>query len=401
LQLRADVCAPAVVDALAELGLARAYVGIDGYSGRQLVALGRDSPADAGPRALEHLDRAGVFSVCNALILGPTFAFQSLLGEIESLARVREAPVHLLPIDVRAGSAYFDRVRHRGLLEGGPLCWRTRFADPRTALLGEPLLGFPSRLEEYSVPVALYDLGYNLGVARRLLPGIDIAGAAELYRDVARRWNADQMRVLRAAAAAAATGDRRHVRALVEAEGGRVRQLDDELRALVAEALALVERGVSRARGEAVRAHTRGRFLGAVALSAALAACHSPGPLAPRDAGAEAAPGGNPFGSGLPDAMRAADTAGDDRLDATAVDDGAGCPGDLVSRSMLPGQGCGELQAAVTFDARGVPVGLQALDGGMLSQAALDCLQRLLGGYCYPSYAGTTQLLVSHHIWIA
>ena len=341
LQLRADVCAPAVVDALAELGLARAYVGIDGYSGRQLVALGRDAPADAGPRALAHLGRAGVFSVCNALVLGPTFAFDSLVGEIEALARVREAPVHLLPIDVRAGSAYFERVRRRGLLEGGPLCWRYRFADPRTALLGEALLGFPSRLEEYSVPVALYDLGYNLGVARRLLPGADVTGAVDLYRDVTRRWNADQMRVLRAAAAAAATGDRRRVLALVEAEGGRVRRLDDELRALVAEALALVERGASRAHGEVVRAHTRGRLLGAVALSAALAACNSPRPLSLRDAGTEIARAADAVGYGPPDAIRAEDATGDHRLDANLVEDGPGCPSSLISSAMLPGQGCG------------------------------------------------------------
>jgi hypothetical protein len=32
----------------------------------------------------------------------------------------------------------------------------------------------PTRLEEYSVPVALYDLGYNLGVARRFVSGADV-----------------------------------------------------------------------------------------------------------------------------------------------------------------------------------------------------------------------------------
>jgi hypothetical protein len=404
LQLRADVCAPAVVDALAELGLARAYVGIDGYSGRQLVALGRGAPADAGPRALAHLARAGVFSVCNALVLGPTFAFESLLGEIEALARVRDAPVHLLPIDVRAGSAYFERVRHRGLLEGGPLCWRYRFADPRTALLGETLLGFPSRLEEYSVPVALYDLGYNLGVARRLLPGADVGEAVETYRDVTDRWNADQVRVLRAAAAVAATGDRSRVRALVEDEGARVRRLDDELRALVAEALALVERAATRARGETVRAHARGRLISAVALSVALAACEAPrGAL---HAGADAAE--NPFGranDARPDATLVEDAGGgaphDAAADAAPADEGAGCPSGLPSSAMLPSFGCGELQAEVTFDARGVPADVHPLDGGMLSQAALDCVHRLLAGYCFPSYAGTTQLLVSHHVWIA
>ena len=34
-------------------------------------------------------------------------------------------------------------------------------------------------------------------------------------------------------------------------------------------------------------------------------------------------------------------------------------------------------------------------------QDTLDCLQRLLAGYCFPSYAGTTQTLISNHFWIA
>ena len=127
MQLRADVCTRDVVGALADLGLGRAYVGIDGYSGRQLVALGRNAPADAGPEALANLAEAGVFTVCNALIMGPTFAFDAVLGEIEALARVRHAPVHLLPIDVRAGSAYFERVR-------APRAPRGRHAVPALSL---------------------------------------------------------------------------------------------------------------------------------------------------------------------------------------------------------------------------------------------------------------------------
>jgi hypothetical protein len=381
MQVRADVCAGEVVDALAALGLARAYVGIDGYSGRQLVALGRDAPAEAGPRALANLARAGVFSVCNALILGPTFGFEAVLGEIEAIARVRDAPVHLLPIDVRAGSAYFERVRRRGLLEGGALCWRYRFADARTALLAEALLGFPTRLEEYSVPVALYDLGYNLGVARRLLPDADVAAAVAAYRDVTERWNADQARLLRAAAAAAATGDRDPVHALVASEGARVRRLDDELRAVVAEALALVERSASRARGETVRAHARGRLISAVALSMALAACE-PG-----------SSGGQPDGASI-----------FGTTDAGTTDAGTTiCPPPLKPSPGLPVStgGCGQFQAEVTFDSRGVPGAVHPVDGGMLPQQGLDCLQRLIAGYCFPSYAGTTQLFVAQHVWIA
>ena len=193
LQLRADVCAPEVVAALVKIGLCRAYVGIDGYSGRQLAALGRDAPSDAGPVALGRLASAGVFSVCNALIIGPTFSFTSILREIDALADVREAPVHLLPVDVRAGSKYFERVRSRGLLEGGLLWRRYRFADSRTAKLAEAITSFPTRLEEHSVPIALYDLGYNLGIARRLVAEADTdEQVPELYKSVTARWNADQ-----------------------------------------------------------------------------------------------------------------------------------------------------------------------------------------------------------------
>jgi hypothetical protein len=378
LQVRADACTRELVFALAELGLGRAYVGIDGYSGRQLVALGRNAPADAGPEALANLAGAGVFTVCNALILGPTFVFESVLGEIEALARVRHAPVHLLPIDVRAGSAYFERVRRRGLIEGGALCQRYRFADPRTALLAEALLGFPTRLEEYSVPVALYDLGYNLGIARRLLPEADIGHAIAAYEDVAERWNRDQIQLLRAAAAAAASGDRQRVRDLVDAQSARVRRLDDELRAEVADALASVERTASRAHGEPVRSHARGRLLSAVALSMALAACSSTEAPSPRDAGNDLVTG------------------------PTIVVDAGTCPDNRTPFNSLPiTNACGGVQVQVTFDEFGVAGALEQTDGGMLPPDALACLQSFLALHCFPSYAGTTQTLVSQHLWIA
>ena len=186
------------------------------------------------------------------------------------------------PIDVRAGSAYFERVRRRGLIEGGALCQRYRFADPRTALLAEALLGFPTRLEEYSVPVALYDLGYNLGIARRLLPEADIGHAIAAYEDVAERWNAIRFSscapplppppAARARTSGPSSTPKRARAAPRRRAAGRV-----------ADALASVERTASRAHGEPVRSHARGRLLSAVALSMALAACDRP--LTPTDGG--------------------------------------------------------------------------------------------------------------------
>jgi hypothetical protein len=389
MQLRADICTPEVVTALRELGLVRAYLGIDGFSGRQLVALGRHAPPDAAGDALAALNATGVFTVCNALIIGPTFSFDTVRGEIDALARVRHAPVHLLPIDVRAGSAYFERVRRRGLLEGGTFCWRYRFADTRTQLLAEALTGLPTRLEEYSVPVALYDLGYNLGIAQRLMPEAHVEDARTIYAGVTARWNADQIRVLRAAAAVAQDGDRAAIRRFIGEEQPRVRALDDELRALCASALRTVESAASRSRGVPVRAHARGRLISAFAFSAALAACQRP-----LIDSADAAGSG-----GGPDAV-AIDVGIDVSTDGTTV-----CPegriADFSDGGLTWPIGCGEVQADVTFDASGVPTTVTLVDAGTMSDQALACVTSRLAQYCYPSYAGTTQTLISHHFWIA
>ena len=82
------------------------------------------------------------------------------------------------------------------------------------------------------------------------------------------------------------------------------------------------------------------------------------------------------------------------------------CQGGLIESDRLPGGPgacgpCAEAQAEVTFDALGVPGRVRPVDGGVFTDQALDCLQRLLAGYCYPSYANTTQMLISHHCWVA
>ena len=88
---------------------------------------------------------------------------------------------------------------------------------------------------------------------------------------------------------------------------------------------------------------------------------------------------------------------------SSVVDSGPTCPDNLAPLQRLPGtlDGCGGAPAEVTFDKFGVPGAVYQVDGGSVPQDVLDCMQRLLAGYCFPSYAGTTQTLVPHHYWIA
>lgn len=435
LQLRADVVTPAVADALVELGLVRAYVGIDAASPGHLRALGRHTDASSGARALAELWRRGVFAVCNALLIGPTFEFEKVEGEIAALSALHHAPLHLLPLDVRAGTALSARAEKLGLVSGSFLWRHYRFLDDRTELLGQVVVSLPTRLAERSVPIALYDLGYNLGIARRLLPELreTVDRLAGVYERAAETWNADQIRVLSAAAGLAGERDRDGIAAFIAAEQERVREHDEALLEQCDAALRELERKASATLGAPAAPHARGLLL-SVALSLGMAACggisqsNSPGSGGAGgsagsavDASAGAAGGGGTGGS-LPEAAPIPDahfdvadsavcsTQSDAGLPDASVDSGvdAGlCPDGTQPKSgppwdflcgLSPGPGGCGFQVKLTFDANGV---LSAVDSsGVTPKNTLDCITALLGKSCYPALACTTQTLTSH-CWVA
>jgi hypothetical protein len=326
-----------------------------------------------------------VFPVCNALLLGPTIPFESVAAEVAGLSRIRHAPVHLLPLDVRAGTAYYAAAERAGLVEGGPLWRHWRCADPRTGLVARVLTAMPTRLAERSVPIALYDLGYNLGIARRLVPEAEVGAQVALYARITEAWNADQLRLLELAVAAAATRDPACAAELLQQEGPVVRLHDEALIAACDEALLAVERAVGRARSQAVRVHARGRMLSAVAMSMGLVACvQSSG-----------------TGSSS-DAAMSIDAATD--LASGWNQDLGTCPGSLRPDPGTPQPFCcgASSMAAVqvTFDAMGVPSSYAPGDGGTIPPDVLACFHAFFGTYCFPSLAGQTTE-VSPHCWIA
>jgi hypothetical protein len=388
MQLRADAATPAVLDGLIDLGLVRAYVGIDGVSTGQLRTLGRHAASDSGPAALDRLAERGVFAVCNALILGPTFRFETVLAEIAALDRIRHAPVHLLPVDVRTGTSYLARAEEKGLVEGNFLWRRYRFADPRTALIAKVIGAMPTRLAERSVPIGLYDLGYNLGIARRLRPELDLDAQAATYARVAAQWNRAQIRLLMAAAEPASRLDEIAIERLIAREQPAVRAHDEALLHECDAAITAVERAMSLAMQRTVRRHTRGRLLSGLAVSMTLAACD-------RDVLWRA-----------PEDLAYDDLAYDDlayQHPVDAISSDAADGGCVVATFLDPCQlfYCGSMVTVdISFDKNGVVTSVQGSNGATVPQTVIDCYQSLLQKYCYPSFAGTTQA-VHPACWIA
>jgi hypothetical protein len=394
-----------------------------------LKTLGRKAPDGAGARALAHLARRGVFAVCNALLIGPTVRFEDLRAETASLAELHDAPLHLLPIDVRAGTAYFDRAARRGLMEGSFLYRKYRFEDRRTERVARVLLALPTRLEERSVPVALYDVGYNLGVARRLVPEVGplVDELEGTYRAIANAWNADQIRLLEAAMEAAEAGDAA-VEGLIAKEGPAVDGHDRALLASCDRALGRLARGVGTARGTPARAHARGSLL-AAALSMSVAACGDRTGLIAPGPDSSVQPGDFDDGAGG-SADRSVDSGfvffgGDDAFvqdepvdyDAVVPTDAACASyGDAAIADAMPPPGglCPDgtqpqempydyarscawclTPAYLEFDSNGVLVSVRSE-----SAMVINCLQAFLGKSCYPSLACTVQTLIGH-CWVA
>jgi hypothetical protein len=377
LQLRADGVSDESADALADLGVVRAYVGIDGYSSAQLRVLGRAGDPTTNRDALARLHTRGILSVANALLVGPTVPFSVLTHEVEALARIAYAPVHLLPHEVRAGTPLFRRAMDRGLVEGGYLHWHYRFADARTARVARLLTSLPTRLAERSVPIALYDLAYNAGIARRLAPHADLRESISTFEEVTQLWNADQVRVVRAALGCAdsdAAVDAwlvEHGRGIAETDRAWRRRCDDAIRGVEDQMSAV------GGAGPRARAYQRGRLLGAVAFAMTVAACNAPAP---------------PDGGPAEDAGRDAEV---ETADAIAQDTGCESPS-LPDQLPL----CGG-SYRLSFDAEGrVSDVMLDEDGGTLTTEMRTAILESLAPFCYPSLAGSTQAYTGH-CWIA
>jgi hypothetical protein len=297
--------------------------------------------------------------------------------------------------------------------------------------MAEIITSFPTRLAERSVPIALYDLGYNLGIARRLLPELDITAQAATFARVAAAWNADQLRVLCGAAVVAAGKDQDAPKTFVDEEMPRVTELDRLLIADADSAMTELERMVSRMRRRRVSAHARGRLLGSVAFSMSVAACGGTvqdSQPSPANIGSDAQAGMNGNASGGASGSAGVSSGGASRGGtsagggvtfggggsaasggASSVDASASSCSDPSRTPVDPppngdyrlGGRCScSVSYQITFDAEGRAIGFAYEDGAAPSPEVDTCLKESFAQHCYPSLAGKTQAFRSH-CWIA
>ena len=121
---------PDVLAAMCQrLGLIRIYVGIENASDSGLRTLRRGIDSDENHRALELLDRAGVFPCFNLLIFEPSATVADLQANLSFMERHAAVPNNFGRVELYAGTPLLAQLQAEGRCTGDYLAWDYQIAD--------------------------------------------------------------------------------------------------------------------------------------------------------------------------------------------------------------------------------------------------------------------------------
>lgn len=131
--LRADRITPAVVEAFANVGLVRAFVGIEFGTIEESRRYGRATDPAQAARLLTAFERAGVAVVSNMMLVHPHSTSESISAGVDFLAKLPSGVFETTRMQAYHGTRLWEALRRDGRLTGNPLRYSYGFADPTVA----------------------------------------------------------------------------------------------------------------------------------------------------------------------------------------------------------------------------------------------------------------------------
>jgi radical SAM superfamily enzyme YgiQ (UPF0313 family) len=319
---RGDRLTPAIVAALRETGLVRAFVGLELGTPAERRRYGRAGDPAHDAARIRDMHDTGIATITNLMLVHPEATLETISAGIDLLDTLPPATFETTEMRAYHGTRLWERLRAEGRLEGNPLRWDYRHRNPRVARFAEILSLLRGRaFRDHSTTYRLHDALLELALARRLRPEAVDADVERGASAAAGAIHAVRIEALREAAALAR---RRRGNAAVAELVVRTRHRADASLAEIDRLGDAIHRAM-RVRGPAfspLRAAAAGIVRFGLVAAVPAAACY----------GAHG------------DADAAADDGADARDDATdVVDDAAGDEG----------TGCSDAQIAVDHDAVG------------------------------------------------
>jgi radical SAM superfamily enzyme YgiQ (UPF0313 family) len=138
LKCRADDVAEGLFRRLQDLGVVRAYVGVESGSDGSLRRMNKHTTVAQNRQALETLHRVGMLADFGLIFFDPDSTVEDVRANLDffhAMAGAGQAPLSFGRMEIYAGTPILERLRREGRLSGSYLAWNYAIADPRVELL--------------------------------------------------------------------------------------------------------------------------------------------------------------------------------------------------------------------------------------------------------------------------
>ena len=138
IKCRADDVDEDLFRRLLDLGVVRAYVGVESGSDHSLRTLNKHTTVAQNRRALEMLHRVGMLADFGLIFFDPDSTVEDVRANLDFFREMGgegQAPLSFGRMEVYAGTPILDRLQREGRLTGNYMAWNYTIADPRVEML--------------------------------------------------------------------------------------------------------------------------------------------------------------------------------------------------------------------------------------------------------------------------
>ncbi len=205
--MRSDRVTPEIIDSFAELGLIRAFVGLELVSPKDTRRFRRSPMGAHAPALLGALERHGIATITNLMLLHPYSTEQSIREGIEYLSNLRAGLFEATQMQVYHGTSLHRMLEADGRLLGNPLRYGYDFGDPVVERFAQIFTRLRAEaFHDYSVAYSTHDVWLGIALAERLRPEASFRDLRRRLRAVSREVNELHLRAFREALALARAG---------------------------------------------------------------------------------------------------------------------------------------------------------------------------------------------------
>ena len=126
---------PELFRLLKDMGVIRAYVGIETNSSEGIVSLNRRITSEDNRRALRVLDELDVYCSFNVLIFDPEATLHGVEANLDFMEEMADRPFNFCRAEVYAGTPLRHHLEAEGRLRGDYFAWGYEMREPRVELL--------------------------------------------------------------------------------------------------------------------------------------------------------------------------------------------------------------------------------------------------------------------------